>query len=114
MAHSASTGSRVTPGSECVMALLLPMSTLNRVDLPTLGRPRMAIFGRSPRGEVKPILHPAPHRMLDLPAGLHRRKAADEGLRLHAAHGADDPLDERDPDGTHGEAVQAESEQDDG
>ncbi len=41
----ASTRSRVTPGRSWVMALLRLARRLNRVDLPTLGRPMRAMTG---------------------------------------------------------------------
>ena len=43
--HSASavTRSRVTPGWSCTMAIRLPTMRLNSADLPTFGRPTMAI-----------------------------------------------------------------------
>src|SRR5690349_20844972 len=43
--HSASalTRSRVTPGWSCTIAILRPTMRLNRADLPTFGRPTIAI-----------------------------------------------------------------------
>src|SRR3954471_22405945 len=40
---SAVTRSRVTPGWSCTIAMRLPTMRLNRADLPTLGRPTIAI-----------------------------------------------------------------------
>src|SRR5690242_8851311 len=37
--------SRVSPGTSATMASRVPVSTLNRVDLPTLGRPTRATMG---------------------------------------------------------------------
>ena len=42
--HLSVMGSLVTPGVGSVMALLFPMSLLNNVDLPTLGRPIITTF----------------------------------------------------------------------
>ena len=47
--HSASvdTLSRVVPGVSETIAIRLPARRLNRVDLPTFGRPTMAIIGKA-------------------------------------------------------------------
>src|SRR5208337_555646 len=107
--HSTSMGSRVTPGSEYVMARLRPRSTLKSVDLPTLGLPRIATRGKCtgsrrgdlPGGEIKPILHPPPHSAVDLRARAHRHEAPYERLRLHDTHRPYDPIDQGYSDGTH-------------
>src|SRR5262245_32791456 len=57
--------SRVTPGRSSTKASRLPTSRLNRVDLPTLGRPRMAtvkLIGRAPAGWRSSPLHAAARR----------------------------------------------------
>src|SRR5215468_2249988 len=42
--------SRVSPGTSATMASRVPVSTLNSVDLPTLGRPTRAMTGNMARG----------------------------------------------------------------
>src|SRR5690606_29829585 len=56
-AHSttASSGSRVTPGSSWTRATRPPTIRLNRVDLPPLGRPTLTT-----RGRPDPVLPPPP------------------------------------------------------
>lgn len=50
--HSASvdTLSRVVPGVSETIAMRLPARRLNKVDLPTFGRPTMAIIGKAMAG----------------------------------------------------------------
>ena len=50
--------SRVSPGTSATMASRVPVSTLNRVDLPTFGRPTSAMTG-SMRGALRCAAHAA-------------------------------------------------------
>src|SRR5699024_1926851 len=111
--------SRVMPGVSSTMASRWPHNLLNRVDLPTLGRPTTATmgllmacflrFGLSAAGDVQPAaqqgagllavvggqdLHPDPQ----LPGQLFHRDAVQEHIPLaaqhqfrHAAHAAGQP-----------------------
>ena len=47
--HSYCTRSRVTPGVSSTIASRLPRNLLMSVDLPTLGRPRIATIGKPRR-----------------------------------------------------------------
>ena len=59
--------SRVTPGRSSTKASRLPTSRLNRVDLPTFGRPTMAtvkLIGSAPAGWRLSPLHAAARRQV--------------------------------------------------
>src|SRR4028119_1795739 len=68
---SPSRRSRVTPGRSSTSASFLPTSRLNRVDLPTLGRPTIATVGgfAMARGSALPPVRGQPALLVSGRAG---------------------------------------------
>ena len=77
--HSASvdTLSRVVPGVSETIAIRLPARRLNSVDLPTFGRPTMAIIGKAITGNGE---------MVSSCSGTHQEPTAIASMRAICAH----------------------------